>query len=291
MSFVVLDGGMGRELQRIGAPFRQPEWSALALMDGPDWVVQAHRNFIEAGASIITTNSYACVPFHLGESRFQSDGARLVKLAGELARRAATESTSPITVAGSIPPVFGSYRPDLFVPDAAAEILDVIVDGLDPFVDIWLIETTGSIAEALAALKSVRRRDARPIWMSFTLNDVLTADGGAVLRSRESITEALSVVMGIEAVLFNCSQPEVMLSAVTEVQRGAHKQLTVGVYANAFPPVTEPATANEGLSAIRTDLTPQRYAEFAQSWIDAGATVIGGCCGITPTHLAALARL
>ncbi|MEI6403377.1 MAG: homocysteine S-methyltransferase family protein, partial [Actinomycetota bacterium] len=45
----VLDGGMGRELMRIGAPFRQPEWSALALFDGPDWVVQAHTNFIEAG--------------------------------------------------------------------------------------------------------------------------------------------------------------------------------------------------------------------------------------------------
>jgi len=62
----VLDGGMGRELLRIGAPFRQPEWSALALFDGPDWVVQAHTNFIEAGAEVITTNSYAIVPFHIG---------------------------------------------------------------------------------------------------------------------------------------------------------------------------------------------------------------------------------
>ena len=56
-SLRLLDGGMGRELQRIGAPFRQPEWSALALIEAPEFVLQAHQAFIEAGARIITTNS------------------------------------------------------------------------------------------------------------------------------------------------------------------------------------------------------------------------------------------
>ena len=78
----VLDGGMGRELMRIGAPFRQPEWSALALMEGPEWVVRAHRNFIDAGAQVITTNSYAIVPFHIGEDRFTRDGRELAALSG-----------------------------------------------------------------------------------------------------------------------------------------------------------------------------------------------------------------
>lgn len=87
MSLTILDGGMGRELLRIGAPFRQPEWSALALMDGPEWVVQAHHNFVEAGAQVITTNSYACVPFHIGQERFETNGHQLVALAGQLARR------------------------------------------------------------------------------------------------------------------------------------------------------------------------------------------------------------
>ena len=59
----LLDGGMGRELMRIGAPFRQPEWSALALIEAPEFVLKAHQAFIEAGARIITTNSYALVPF------------------------------------------------------------------------------------------------------------------------------------------------------------------------------------------------------------------------------------
>ena len=55
----VLDGGMGRELMRIGAPFRQPEWSALALTESPQHAVRAHRNFIDAGAQVITTKSLA----------------------------------------------------------------------------------------------------------------------------------------------------------------------------------------------------------------------------------------
>ena len=82
----VLDGGMGRELMRIGAPFRQPEWSALALTEGPDRVVEAHRNFIAAGAEVITTNAYAVVPFHIGADRFDAEGLALARTAGHLAQ-------------------------------------------------------------------------------------------------------------------------------------------------------------------------------------------------------------
>ena len=73
-SILVLDGGMGRELARNGAPFRQPEWSALALIEGPEYVRKAHDAFVAAGADVITTNSYAVVPFHIGEERFRRDG-------------------------------------------------------------------------------------------------------------------------------------------------------------------------------------------------------------------------
>ena len=65
---------MGRELQRIGAPFRQPEWSALALIEAPAKVAQVHASFAAAGAQILTTNSYALVPFHLGAERFAELG-------------------------------------------------------------------------------------------------------------------------------------------------------------------------------------------------------------------------
>ena len=114
---LILDGGMGRELLRRGAPFAQPQWSALALMQQPSAVADVHRAYIEAGADIITTNSYALVPFHIGEDDFRSQGSKLARLAGELAQQAVRDSSKKVRVAASLPPLFGSYRPDLF--DAA----------------------------------------------------------------------------------------------------------------------------------------------------------------------------
>ncbi len=80
-----LDGGTGRELKRIGAPFRQPEWSALALIEAPEYVSRVHQAYVDAGADIITTNSYALVPFHLGAERHASDAEHLAALSGKLA--------------------------------------------------------------------------------------------------------------------------------------------------------------------------------------------------------------
>ena len=76
---IILDGGLGRELQAMGAPFRQPEWSALALMEGAEYVRAAHDAFLQAGADIITTNSYAIVPFHIGADVFKSRASELLR--------------------------------------------------------------------------------------------------------------------------------------------------------------------------------------------------------------------
>lgn len=76
----LLDGGMGRELLRIGAPFKQPEWSARALMEAPELVKTVHELFAVAGSDILTTSNYAVVPFHIGERRFFEEGARLATL-------------------------------------------------------------------------------------------------------------------------------------------------------------------------------------------------------------------
>ena len=144
---IILDGGMGRELARRGAPFRQPEWSALALTEAPEAVVQTHLDFIRAGSQVITANSYAVVPFHIGD-RFEREAQTLADTAGRLARQAAGESGRPVRVAASLPPLFGSYRPDLFDVTKAPVLAQPLVQGLSPHVDIWLAETQSSVAEA-----------------------------------------------------------------------------------------------------------------------------------------------
>ncbi len=289
---VILDGGMGRELARMGAPFRQPEWSALALMQSPHYVRAAHDAFIAAGSRVITTNSYALVPFHIGERVFAEQGAALVRLSGQLARAAADAAPAKVQVAGSLPPVLGSYRPDLFEPVAAKKLLAVLVAGLTDYVDIWLAETQSSVAE-VEAVRAVLGNDPRPLWLSFTLHDEHDAKGKAYLRSDETITEAVEAALRLSAsaVLFNCSRPEVMAAAIEEAHAAltAHgATLDIGVYANAFEPSDNKQGANEGLSKIRQDTDPAGYLRFAEQWVALGATLVGGCCGIGPEHIAAL---
>ena len=117
---IILDGGLGRQLKAMGAPFRQPEWSALALMEGPEFVRAAHDAFIASGATIITTNSYAVVPFHIGEDLFRDQAGSLLDLAGQLARDAADAAPHSVQVAAGVPPMFGSYQPDKFDAGRAA---------------------------------------------------------------------------------------------------------------------------------------------------------------------------
>ena len=294
-TFTVLDGGMGRELLRIGAPFRQPEWSALALIEGPDWVVQAHRNFIDAGAELITTNSYAIVPFHIGDARFSADGLALADLSGRLARQAADAADRPIRVAGSLPPLFGSYRPDLYDAEAAPAIIDVLVRGLAPSIDLWLGETLGSIVEARTVRAALDRAGLTlPLWISFTLDDHAVG----TLRSGEPIDEAVRVAasLGADAVLFNCCQAETITAALAITRAtlddlGATNVQTGG-YANRFTAAHSADTpANAGLATFRDDLDPDSYGAFVEAWIASGATLVGGCCGMEPDHIAHLARM
>ncbi|CAI8773746.1 Homocysteine S-methyltransferase [Pseudomonas sp. IT-P253] len=289
-SLRLLDGGMGRELQRIGAPFRQPEWSALALIEAPEFVLQAHKAFVAAGARIVTTNSYAVVPFHIGDERFAKLGRTLAERAGRLAHQAASESTEPVTVAGSLPPALGSYRPDLFDHQRSVAIHRELIAGLQAHVDVWLAETQSSIAEVRAVAEALGAQP-KPLWLSFTLLDEVGQ--ASRLRSSEPVADAVRVAaeLGATVVLFNCSQPEVMAAALAEARdviQSLGQAIELGVYANAFPPVSAQAEANSTLLEIRRDLGPESYLYWSRSWVAAGASIVGGCCGIGPEHIAQL---
>jgi len=303
MRATILDGGMGKELRRIGAPFRQPEWSSLALMEDPESVVQAHRNFIDAGARVITTNNYAVVPYHHSSGFFAEQGTELTELAGRLARRAADDSDHDVRVAGSMPPLFGSYEPTSFDPERAAPLYRAIARALDPFVDIWLGETLSTIDEMRSIMAAVSTVDAdRPIWMSFAVPDAWTTDGVA-LRSGESMGEIVDAIvqqsLPVAAVLINCSTPEQTGPAIAGLRAAldraaldrASLDVELGAYANAFPTRRDDDYhANEVIFERRSELTPDHYADVAADWIAHGVTLVGGCCDMYPEHIEALAE-
>ncbi|MFM2662487.1 homocysteine S-methyltransferase family protein [Vibrio chagasii] len=289
-TLTILDGGMGRELKEIGAPFSQPLWSAQALIEAPDFVSQAHQNFVNAGAEIIITNSYACVPFHLGEELFAQRGFELAALSGELARAVADQAPQAVKVAGSIPPPFGSYRPDLFKVEQAASIIQTLYDAQEPNIDLWLVETLCSIQE-FESIHAVLKQSTKPCYYAFSLED--TKGDSASIRSGESVKEAVKLACQSNAtgIMFNCSVPEVMDQAIIDTKQVMDElgqDLEIGVYANNFAPISSEHEANDMLQEMR-ELDGQGYLAYAKRWHELGANIVGGCCGIGPKHIQALA--
>ncbi|MBJ7550587.1 homocysteine S-methyltransferase family protein [Marinomonas ostreistagni] len=295
-TITILDGGMGRELELRGAPFRQPEWSALAMMEAPEIVKDVHKAFIAAGSRVITTNSYALVPFHIGEEVFKQRAAELAIESANVAKQAVVESGEDVKIAGSLAPLFGSYRADLYEAERAEEIARPLIKALAPHVDLWLNETQSLLAETLLMKKLVDELDSdkKPYWVSFTLEDSEPTPEPC-LRSGETVVEAVKTMAaaGVDGILFNCCQPEIIADAIAltkQVLAEMNTELQIGAYANAFPPQPKNATANDGLDELRADLTPESYLVWAEKWCELGATLIGGCCGIGPDHIAALAK-
>ena len=287
----ILDGGMGRELKRIGAPFSQPLWSAQALIEAPHFVARAHQGFIDAGAEIITVNSYACVPFHLGEERYENQGALLAEQAALIAKEVAQNAKQSVSVAGSLPPAFGSYHPELFESERAFTILDTLYKAQDEYVDLWIGETISSIEEA-RVMASVLKGSNKPCYYAFTLTDVISEQ--ATLRSGELVSDAVTALLqqNVAGIFFNCSIPEVIEQAFSDtnaVLAKQNKSIVLGAFANGFTPIARDYKANEGSQAYR-DISPSEYLDFAKKWHSQGASIIGGCCGIGPEFIEVLAN-
>lgn len=275
---------------RLNAPFRQPKWSALPLIETPHLAEQVHTEFLQAGADVITTNSYAIVPFHIGDERFDKDAQLLAECAGQLAKNALRHMGRG-KVAGSIPPLFfGSYRPDLLEKNQVQRLATPLINGLKNHADIWLLETQSSIIEPTELI--ARLPHDRRIWLSFTLDDTATSTDTPCLRLGKSVQYATSAMLAldapVDAILFNCSQPEVIDTALlitAQTLANTAKKFAFRAYANAFKPQDETGSANEQIDELRDDLHPLGYLAWATKWANMGASLIGGYCGIGVEHI------
>ena len=289
---VLLDGGMGRELRFRGVEILNTIWSANALLTAPEVVRAVHADYIAAGAQVITTNTYGIIRHELAREGVEHRLRELNELAGQLAADARDAAPHEVWIAGSLPPLNGSYRPDRVWPLArAAPLYREQAEILAPFVDLFICETMSSADEALAAA-SAACETGKPVWVSYTLHE----DRSGRLRSGETITEAVGALDGlpIAGFLANCCAPEAITAALPELK--ATGVSYVGGYANTFTPVPETWTLDgsepsDGAIDLRTDLEPGAYLGHVLAWWKAGATVVGGCCGTRPAHIAEIARV
>jgi len=274
----LLDGATGTELERRGVPCALPLWSAHALLDAPDVVRAIHRDYARAGATALTANTFRTQAHGLARaglaSRAEELSASAVRLAREGAREAGVES--PL-VLGSAAPLEDCYSPELVPGDSilarahAAHAHSLAAAGADAI----LIETMNTAREAEAALRA-----AREAGLDALVSFVCGPD--ARLLSGEPLGEAIARVaaLGPLAVGVNCA-PWSVLAPCLPVLRAA--SLPFFAYANLGAPLAEGARTRS--------LTPAKFAREAAGWFAAGAAGVGGCCGTTPAHIAALAAL
>jgi len=288
---VLLDGGMGQELVRRSANPAHPQWSAHVMMNEPEIVQAAHADYLRAGARVLTLNTYSTTRSRFAEFGMPERVAPLQRKAIALARGAMEETGIAATLAGCLPPLVGSYHPELLPPDAdLLEEYRELAALQAPDVDVFLCETMSKASEARMAATAAAET-GRPVWVAWTLTEALAADGRPRLRSGETVEEAIAALDGVqvEAILFNCCPPETMAVGMPILAADGR---SFGGYANAFEPIPKEFRLGRTVDMLeaRRDLDPETYADRALDWIGQGATLVGGCCEVGPAHIAELAR-
>jgi len=277
---ILLDGALGTELElrQISTPL--PLWSAQALFDSPDAVRSIHEGYVRAGADILTANTFRATPRTLAKAGRAADTERMVGRAVSLAREAADRARGAreILIAGALAPLEDCYRPDL-APDPALaerEHAEQAVRLARAGVDLILIETMNSTAEAKAALRGAKP-SGLPVLVSFICKSATEILNG------ESLADAVRAVEPFkpDVILVNCTAPDTIAACLGEMARSTRSP--IGCYPNAGAP-----DIAHGTWLFDPAWTPEKFAEAAATWVARGAQVIGGCCGVGPDHIRAL---
>jgi len=273
---LILDGAMGTELQRRGIDTGLPLWSARALETAPDTILAIHQEYIEAGADIITTNTFRTTRRTFIRAKLPDRSSQLTSEAVALATEARERSGhADVLIAGSMAPLEDCYRPDLVPPDAELreEHRELASRLARAGVDLILLETMGTIREALAACEAAVNTGKETV-VSFTLDPKGNLLGG------ESLSDAVRTLERLSPAAFslNCVAPRGLKEPVTTLR--SLTKLPIFVYGN----IGREEGDRHGWEFIR-DIDEKAYASFAAEWITEGAAVVGGCCGTTPEYI------
>jgi homocysteine S-methyltransferase len=276
---VLLDGGLATELERRGVDLPHPLWSARALLDAPEAVAAVHRDYLDAGADVVTTATYQAP-------------VSLVARGVELARRErdAFVARSPAgrprpLVAASIGPYGASLADGSEYRGGYGLGVEALMNWHRPRLreleesgaDVLAFETIPSLAEVEAIARLLAERDGPPAWISFQARDVANLAEGTGLAEASSIADRAPRVLAIGV---NCVAPEQVEPMLRTLGTATRKHLA------AYP--------NRGDTwdpRSRRWIPRARVVDFAalsRTWRAAGAALIGGCCRTTPADVASM---
>jgi 5-methyltetrahydrofolate--homocysteine methyltransferase len=266
------DGATATNYQQMGMGIgvAPEEW----VFDQPDAVRGLHSAFVDTGADIILTDTFGGTSLRLRESRYAGRATELNRRAAELAREAAG-AREGVLVAGSMGPTGMLMEPlgDLTAAAAADAYGEQAAALSSAGVDLLLLETFFALDEALAAIEAIRQASELPLVVSFSFDQgTRTMMGLSPTRMVEAIGP-----LGVAAIGANCGRSLADMERVVAELAGVHAGIPLWIKPNAGLPRMVGDVA-------RYDTGPDEMADYARRFVEAGARVIGGCCGTSPDH-------
>jgi homocysteine S-methyltransferase len=291
---VFLDGGLATALEARGHDLDDPLWSARVLVDQPEEIAEVHRAYLEAGADCVTTASYQATPQGFAEAGFTEPETlslldRSVRLALDARdgfwERAASEARSRPLVAAGIGP-YGAYLADGSEYTGDYDLGQAALGAFhrlrfhrlaESRADLLALETIPSLPEARALAGLLAETDAWA-WFSFSCRD------GRHLRDGSTVEDAVRAVADaprVAAIGVNCTHPRYVPGLVSRIR--ALTDLPVLAYPNSGEEYRPETKSWSGDSATR-------WTDEAHSWVEAGVSIVGGCCRVGPEAIGTLRR-
>jgi homocysteine S-methyltransferase len=274
---ILADGAMGTMLHTRGVGFENC-FDELNLTN-PSAVADIHREYVEAGAQLILTNTFGANRFKLTGHGLDESMAAINRAGVELARRAVAASFRDVLVAGDVGPLgvriapFGRVRPEA----AAAAYAEQIEALCSAGVDLIVVETISDLNEVQLAVTAARSVCELPLVASVTY----TRDDRTLLGDDPAKVARLLNEAGVDVIGVNCSGGPAQLLRLLRQMAQAAPGARFWVKPNAGWP-------EQVGGRIMYPADPEYFGEYAVSFREAGASIVGGCCGTTPQHIAAM---
>ena len=291
----ILDGGMGQELLARGMEPNGTLWSASALINKKyhKLLLDTHLDFIKAGAEVIVTNTFTTRKVRLRDNNVEDKFEYLNNKAGEIALQA-KKNYPDVLIAGSLPPQYLTYEADTRSDDEIADNFYSQAKLLNPYIDFFYLDVLSSVKEFKIVINCIKEFN-KPYLIGAHISE------GTSLPSGEKISEILTNIKHekLLGIILSCISPENYELNLNEIK---NLGIPFGFKLNAFiktnpkPNYTgayrksKTGNPNEFLGQ-RKDLTPDKMAEIAKKFKDAGATILGGCCETRPSHIKAMSNL
>jgi len=289
---VILDGGIGGELEKIGAIMDKDLWCGKCSVDNPDKLLKVHENYINAGVDVITTNTYATTPISMKEYGYENLTNELNKKSVDIAKQAANNSDREIAVAGSVSTSGSWDKLELNqLKPGFTEHLKILSDA---GVDLIILEAMTSKNSTVETIIECSLQINLPIWLSISC--ALNKDDEKLMHGYQenidnskakfyddfakSIQQFSSVHKG--PILVAHSDIKVTKSAVKTIKEN-HKGV-IGAYPNN-------GYFEKPKWKLVENISPTDYLNEAKSWVSNGAQIIGGCCGVGPDLITAISSL